>query len=169
MLESIKDKVFVGRASGLVHNSVFEGDRVGMTGDVAERMRPPGKFEAICRAYQEMRKPGMGVVIGGDCGFQIMPMGQSYRDIGHFVENFGYSPAEERTARLRSAARLWAIPASLGLSRGARGTFCLSADIPLPIRPFWSGRSVLAMIMKGGRIHRDPRDRLAAYRRGAAE
>ena len=31
MLEGAKDRVFLGPAFGLVHNSVFEGDIVGMT------------------------------------------------------------------------------------------------------------------------------------------
>src|ERR1700691_5354738 len=36
MLEAAKDRVIVGPAFGLVHNSVFEGDVVGMTRDVVE-------------------------------------------------------------------------------------------------------------------------------------
>ena len=89
MLESVKDKVFVGPAFGLVHNAVFEGDRVGMTRDAVEKMGLPRKLEACCRTYEQMRKRGMKVVVGGDYGFAITPMGQNARDIGHFVKFFG--------------------------------------------------------------------------------
>ena len=37
------DRVIVGPAFGLVHNSVFEGDVVGLTRAVAERMGLPRK------------------------------------------------------------------------------------------------------------------------------
>ncbi|MGA8447141.1 MAG: amidohydrolase family protein, partial [Roseiarcus sp.] len=90
MLEAAKDWVIVGPAFGLVHNAVFEGDAVGMTRDVVESMHLPRKLEATCRTYEQMRKRGIKVVIGGDYGFKITPMGQNARDIGHFVKFFGY-------------------------------------------------------------------------------
>ena len=94
MLEAAKDRVFIGPAAGLVHNSVFEGDVVGLTREIAEKMGLPRKLEHTKATYHEMRKRGMRVVIGGDYGFSITPMGQNARDIGHFVKFFGYSPAE---------------------------------------------------------------------------
>ena len=45
MLEAAKDRVIVGPAFGLVHNSVFEGDVVGLTKAVVERMGLPRKLE----------------------------------------------------------------------------------------------------------------------------
>ncbi len=52
MLEAVKDKVIVGPAFGLVHNSVFEGDVVGLTKEVAERMGLPRKLEFTVATYQ---------------------------------------------------------------------------------------------------------------------
>src|SRR5580693_3558956 len=43
MLEAAKDRVIIGPAFGLVHNSVFEGDVVGLTKAVVERMGLPRK------------------------------------------------------------------------------------------------------------------------------
>ena len=94
MLEAAKDRVIIGPAFGLVHNSVFEGDVVGLTKEVVERMGLPRKLEHTIATYQQMRKRGMRVVVGGDYGFTVTPMGQNARDIGHFVKFFGYSPAE---------------------------------------------------------------------------
>ena len=45
MLEAVKDRVIIGPAFGLVHNCVFEGDVVGMTKEVVERMGLPRKLE----------------------------------------------------------------------------------------------------------------------------
>jgi len=54
----------------------------------------PRKLEFTIATYQEMRKRGMRVVVGGDYGFTVTPMGQNARDIGHFVKFFRLHPAE---------------------------------------------------------------------------
>ncbi len=94
MLESVKDRVFVGPAFGLVHNCVHEGAAAGMTPDVVESMGLYRKFEHTVATLSEIRKRGLRVVVGGDYGFSITPMGTNARDIAHFVKYFGYSPAE---------------------------------------------------------------------------
>ena len=45
----------------------------------------------------------MRVVVGGDYGFTVTPMGQNARDIGHFVKFFGYTPG--RGAQMRDRRR----------------------------------------------------------------
>jgi imidazolonepropionase-like amidohydrolase len=170
MLESVKDKIFVGPAFGLVHNSVFEGDRVGMTREVVEAMHLPRKFEATCRTYHEMRKRGMRVVIGGDYGFQITPMGQNARDIGHFVKFFGYSPAEALRCATSVGGALMGHAGELGVVKpGALADLLLVEGNPLADPSVLVGPGRLAMIMKDGKMHRDPRDRLPAHERRAAE
>ena len=170
MLESVKDKIFVGPAFGLVHNSVFEGDRVGMTRDVVEAMHLPRKFEATCRTYHEMRKRGMRVVIGGDYGFQITPMGQNARDIGHFVKFFGYSPVEALRCATSIGGALMGHAGELGVVKpGALADLLLVEGNPLADPSVLVGPERLAMVMKDGKMHRDPRDHLAAPRRRAAE
>ncbi len=170
MLESVKDRVFVGPAFGLVHNSVFEGDRVGLTRDVAEKMGLPRKLEATCRTYQEMRKRGMRVVIGGDYGFQITPMGQNARDIAHFVKYFGYSPAGALRCATSVGGALMGYDGELGIVKsGALADLLLVDGNPLIDPSVLVGPDRLAMIMKGGRLHRDPRDRPRERRRQAAE
>ena len=95
MLEGVKDRIFVGPAFGLVHNSVYEGERVGMTREVVERMGLYRKFDHTCATYHEIRKRGIRVVVGGDYGFSITPMGQNARDIAHFrVEHALYQSVD---------------------------------------------------------------------------
>ncbi len=115
MLEAVKHQVIVGPAFGLVHNSVYEGDVVGLTREIAEQMGLPRKLEHTVATYHEMRKRGMRVVVGGDYGFTVTPMGQNARDIGHFVKFFGYSPAEALKCATAVGGDLMGMKGELGV------------------------------------------------------
>jgi imidazolonepropionase-like amidohydrolase len=168
MLEAAKESVFVGPAFGLVHNSVFEGDVVGLTRDVVQRMGLPRKLEHTIATYHQMRKRGMRVVIGGDYGFTVTPMGQNARDIGHFVKFFGYSPAEALKCATAVGGELMGHKGELGVVReGALADLLLVTENPLEDQSVLVGPDYFAMIMKDGRMHRDPRARLGL--REAAE
>lgn len=158
MLEAVKDRVVIGPAFGLVHNSVFEGDVVGLTKAVAERMGLPRKLEFTIATYHEMRKRGMRVVIGGDYGFTITPMGQNARDIGHFVKFFGYSPAEALKCATAVGGDLMGLKGELGVLReGALADMLLVDGNPLEDQSVLVGPDRFAMIMKDGAMHKDPR------------
>jgi imidazolonepropionase-like amidohydrolase len=105
MLESVKD-VFVGPAFGLVHNCTREGEPAGITEEVTEELNLFRKFDATCATYQEIRKRGIRVVVGGDYGFAVTPMDQNARDIEHFVGHFGYSPVEALRCATVTGAQL---------------------------------------------------------------
>jgi len=170
MLEAAKDRIIVGPAFGLVHNAVYEGDAVGMTRDVVESMHLPRKLEATCRTYEQMRKRGIKVVIGGDYGFKITPMGQNARDIGHFVKFFGYTPAEALRCATSVGGELMGHKGELGVVKpGALADLLLVDGNPLIDQSVLVGPDKLAMIMKDGKLHRDPRARRAARERIAAE
>lgn len=165
MLEAVKDRVIVGPAFGLVHNSVFEGDVVGLTREVAERMHLPRKLEHTVATYHEMRKRGMRVVIGGDYGFTITPMGQNARDIGHFVKFFGYSPAEALRCATAVGGDLMGHKGELGIIReGALADMLLVDGNPMADQSVLVGPGRFSMIMKDGGMHRDPRSYRAAQR-----
>ncbi len=170
MLEAAKDRVIVGPAFGLVHNSVFEGDVVGLTKEVVERMGLPRKLEHTIATYHEMRKRGMRVVVGGDYGFTVTPMGQNARDIGHFVKFFGYSPAEALRCATAVGGDLMGHKGELGvITEGALADILLVDGDPLQDQSILVGPDHFTMIMKDGGMHRDPRERLGARRPQAAE
>jgi imidazolonepropionase-like amidohydrolase len=170
MLEAAKDRVIVGPAFGLVHNCVFEGDVVGLTKEVVERMGLPRKLEHTIRTYEQMRKRGMRVVIGGDYGFTITPMGQNARDIGHFVKFFGYTPAEALRCATAVGGDLMGHKGELGVVKeGALADLLLVDGDPLQDQSILVGPHHFAMIMKDGRMHRDPRARMFESARIAAE
>lgn len=168
MLEAVKDKVIVGPAFGLVHNSVFEGDVVGMTKEVVERMGLPRKLEHTVATYKEMRRRGMRVVVGGDYGFTVTPMGQNARDIGHFVKFFGYPPHEALKCATEVGGDLMGYKGELGIIRaGALADLLLVDGNPLLDQSLLVGPDHFAMIMKDGAMFRDPRSRV--QQRAAAE
>ena len=168
MLEAVKDRVIVGPAFGLVHNSVFEGDVVGLTKEVVERMGLPRKLEHTIATYHEMRKRGMRVVIGGDYGFTVTPMGQNARDIGHFVKFFGYSPAEALKCATAIGGELMGQKGELGVVReGALADLLLVDANPLEDPSVLVGPRHFAMIMKDGAMYRDPRTGVTTLREAA--
>jgi imidazolonepropionase-like amidohydrolase len=170
MIEAVKDRVIVGPAFGLVHNSVFEGDAVGLTRDVVERMGLPRKLEHTIATYHEMRKRGMKVVVGGDYGFTVTPMGQNARDIGHFVKFFGYSPAEALRCATKVGGELMGHKGELGVVKeGALADLLLVDGDPLADQSLLVGPDHFAMIMKDGKMHRDPRNYAVEQARVAAE
>ena len=112
-------------------------------------------LELSCRTYHELRKRGVRVVIGGDYGFAWTPQGTNARDLEHFVNLFGYSPAEA----LRCATEIGG--AMMGLDTGVVREGYL-ADLLLvdgdPTRDvrILQDRDRIAMIMKDGVFHKHP-------------
>jgi len=158
MLESVKDTSFVGPAFGLVHNAAREGDKYGMPRDVVEAMELPRKFDATCAVYHEIRKRGIRVVVGGDYGFTITPMGQNARDIEHFVRYFGYSPNEALRCATVIGAQLMGFDGEAGeVKEGYLADLLLVDGNPLQDVSVLQHRENLAMIMKDGAIYKDPR------------
>ena len=158
LLESVKDRVFVGPAFGLVHNCTREGGVVGITPEVCEALHLYRKFDATCATYHEIRKRGIRVVIGGDYGFSVTPMGQNARDIEHFVTYFGYAPAEALRCATVVGADLMGMGDELGrVKEGFIADLLLVRGNPLEDVSLLQRQENLAMIMQAGRLYKDPR------------
>ena len=155
LLEENKDRIFVGPAFGLVHNSVYEGERVGMTREVVERMGLYRKFDHTCATYHEIRKRGIRVVVGGDYGFSITPMGQNARDIAHFVKFFGYSPSEALQCATRIGGELMGLDIGL-VKEGYLADLLLVRGDVLADVSLVQKRENFALIMKDGVIYKGP-------------
>lgn len=158
MLEANKDRLFVGPAFGLVHNCTREGEIAGITEDVAQSLDLFRKFDACCATYHEIRKRGVRVVVGGDYGFAVTPMGQNARDIEHFVRYFGYSPIEALKCATVIGAQLMGMGDELGkVKEGYVADLLLVNGDPTRDVSLVQKQANLAMIMKNGEIYKDPR------------
>src|SRR3984893_13482921 len=119
------------------------------------------KLEFTVATYHQMRKRGMRVVVGGDYGFTVTPMGQNARDIGHFVKFFGYSPAEALKCATAIGREPMGHKGELGMVReGALADLLLVDGNPLEDQSVLVGPDHFAMIMKDGALYRDPRTRV---------
>jgi imidazolonepropionase-like amidohydrolase len=155
LLESVKDKVFVGPAVGLLHNTLYEAEAFGMTREVCESMGFYRKMEATKATYREMRKRGIRVVPGGDYGFAWTPQGTNARDLEHFVRLFGYSATEALLSATKVGGELMAMGDELGQIRdGYLADLLLVRGNPVQDVSILQHRHNLAMIMKDGVPHK---------------
>ncbi|MEM1130382.1 MAG: amidohydrolase family protein [Pseudomonadota bacterium] len=158
MLEEAKDRIWVGPAFGLVHNSTKEGEPAGITKEVAESLHLFRKFDATCATYHEIRRRGIRVVVGGDYGFAVTPMGQNARDIEHFVRYFGYDPVDALKCATTIGQSLMGRAEDLGqVKEGFLADLLLvKGDVTQDVS-LVQHQDNLAMIMKDGVMFKDPR------------
>ena len=155
MLESVKDRIFVGPAVGLLHNTLYEAEAYGMTREVCERMGFYRKMEATKATYREMRRRGIRVVPGGDYGFAWTPQGTNARDLEHFVKLFGYTPTEALLSATRVGGELMAMGDELGqVKEGYLADLLLVRGNPVQDVALLQHQHNLAMIMKDGALHK---------------
>lgn len=170
LLEAAKDRIFVGPAIGLIWNTVHEAEEFGMTPEVVERLGMQRVLDMSCRTYHELRKRGVRVVIGGDYGFAWTPQGTNARDLEHFVNLFGYSPAEALVCATSVGGRMMDVGDELGQVReGYLADLLLVDGDPTRDVRIMQDRDRLAMIMKDGAIHKHPATAQRARAATAAE
>jgi imidazolonepropionase-like amidohydrolase len=155
MLESAKDKIFVGPAVGLLHNTLYEAEAYGITPEVCENLGFYRKMEATQATYREMRKRGIRVVPGGDYGFAWTPQGTNARDLEHFVKLFGYTPTEALLSATKIGGELMARGDELGqVKEGYLADLLLVRGNPVQDVSILQHQHNLAMIMKDGVAHK---------------
>jgi imidazolonepropionase-like amidohydrolase len=172
LLEREKHRVFVGPAIGLPVAVRESLSALNAEADPQVRALVDRGFEAATRTYEQMRKRGIRVVIGGDYGFDVTPQGANARDIEHFVKLLGYSPAEALVSATRVGAELMGIGDELGLVReGYLADLLLVDGDPLADVSILQRRERLVAILQNGNFHKLDRDALARrpVRRAAGE
>ncbi|MDE2403988.1 MAG: amidohydrolase family protein [Sphingomonadales bacterium] len=155
MLESMKDRVFVTPAFGLLYTMLHEAEPWGITREVACAMRIDELVAAGAETHSALRKRGIRHLIGGDYGIAFNPQGTNARDIKHFVDFFGYSPAEALVCATRNGGRAMNAAGKLGtLEPGMLADLLLVDGDPLADVSILTDAARLALIMKDGAIHK---------------
>jgi imidazolonepropionase-like amidohydrolase len=117
-----------------------------------------------------MRKRGIRVLPGGDYGFAWNPIGANARDFEHFVNLFGYTPAETLMAATKYGGEIMGMGEELGLVKeGYLADLIMVDGDPLKNVALFQDRDNLLMIMKDGAYHKAPLPRRAKQSRVAAE
>lgn len=154
LLEAARDRIFVGPAIGLIHNTLHEAEPWGITRAIARDLGMERCLENSQRTYEQLRKRGVRVVIGGDYGFAWTPQGTNARDIEHFVKLFGYTPSEALQCATRLGGELMGLPVGQ-VREGLLADLLLVDGDPLQDVRLLQDRSKLRLIMKGGALHKD--------------
>ena len=156
LLEENKERLFVGPAIGLIHNTLHEAESYGITHENACAWGLDKVMEASQRTYEQMRKRGIRVVIGGDYGFAWVPQGTNARDIEHFVKLFGYTPSEALQCATRIGGEIMGRGHELGLIKeNYLADLLLVQGDPLLDVSILQRQENLAVIMQDGRFHKN--------------
>ena len=156
LLEARKDDdLYVAPAVGIVWANLHEGEEFGIDAATAERMGQPQCLENMARIYPEMRRRGIPVLPGGDYGFPNNPIGRNARDLGLFVELFGYTPTEALSAATGLGGRIMGMGDELGLlAPGYLADILVVRGNPAEDVTLLEDRDNLLAIVQGGRFHK---------------
>lgn len=156
MMEAAKDRIFVVPTVGLFAQ-IMAGDASpqGFTPEVAGFMNVPDVMENSFRTHTELRKRGIRHLIGGDYGFCWSPHGTQGRDLGYFVDYYGYSPAQALVCATRNGGLAMGYGGELGtLEAGKLADLILVDGDPLADISVLSGPERVAFVMKDGQVQK---------------
>jgi imidazolonepropionase-like amidohydrolase len=156
MLESVKDRVFVGPAIGIIYGTLYEGEAFGFTREFAIHIGMQRVIDDSRKVYTDLRKRGVKAVIGGDYGFAQSPQGTNARDLKHFVDLLGYSPSEAMVCATRYGGEIMGMKDELGqVKEGFIADLLLVNGDPLQDLGMMVDENNLLVIMKDGELYKD--------------
>ncbi len=157
MFEERKDSVVVVPTVSLFHTLLFEAEQ-WMPSAVARMMGIDRLLEQSSETHGALRKRGIRHVIGGDYGFAWSHNGTNARDVGFFVQYFGYSHAEALLCATRNGGAMMMMGSDekLGqLKEGYLADMVLVDGDPLKDPAVIVDAKRLVMIMKDGVLHKN--------------
>jgi imidazolonepropionase-like amidohydrolase len=156
MLESVKDKIFVGPAIGIIYGTLYEGEPWGFTREMAIHIGMQRVIDDSCKVYTELRKRGVRTLIGGDYGFAQSPQGTNARDLKHFVDLLGYTPSEALQCGTRIGGQVMGMGHELGLVKeGFLADLLLVDGDPLKDLAIMVPEENFLVIMKDGALYKN--------------
>jgi len=154
MLEAVKDTIFVAPAPGLLYARCHEAQEFGIGSEKAALMGATSGLQLLQQVIPKMRKRGIRVLPGGDYGFPYNPVGRNARDLGIFVDLFGFSPIETLVAATRLGGELMDMPLGQIRPNYLADLLVVSGD-PTTDVTILENKNNLAAIVKGGIFYKD--------------
>ncbi|AEU36574.1 metal-dependent hydrolase family protein [Granulicella mallensis] len=156
MLESAKDRIFVGPAIGIIYSTLYEGEKFGFYRDSEVGRQMQRVIDTTAEVYTELRKRGVRILIGGDYGFAQSPQGDNARDLKHFVDLLGFSPNEALQCGTRIGGQVMGLGKELGeVKEGYIADLLLLDGDPLKDIDLVVHTKNLHVIMKEGELYKD--------------
>lgn len=156
LLESVKDRIFVGPAIGIIYSTLYEGEPFGFYRDSEVGRKMQRTIDNTAAVYTELRKRGVRILIGGDYGFAQSPQGQNARDLKHFVNLLGFTPSEALQCGTRIGGQVMGLANELGqIKEGYIADLLLVDGDPLEDLDLVVHEKNLHVIMKEGLLYKD--------------
>jgi imidazolonepropionase-like amidohydrolase len=156
MLESVKDRIFVGPAIGIIYSTLYEGEPFGFYRDSEVGRKMQRTIDNTAAVYTELRKRGVRILIGGDYGFAQSPQGDNARDLKHFVDLLGFSPSEALQCGTRIGGQVMGLGNELGqIKEGYIADLLLVDGDPLEDLDLVVREKNLHVIVKEGSLYKD--------------
>lgn len=156
MLESAKDRIFVGPAIGIIYGTLYEGEQFGFRRDSEIGRQMQRVIDTTAAVYKELRRRGVRILIGGDYGFAQTPQGDNARDLKHFVDLLGFSPSEALQCGTRIGGQVMGLGKELGeVKEGYLADLLLVDGDPLEDLDLVVHEKNLHVIMKEGSLYKD--------------
>ena len=171
-LAKAADRFFVCPALGVEYTTAYESEDWGIEDAYVEAAGFAGEFEIGCATTRKLFDAGIRVMPFGDYGVAWNPLGTDARDLEHFVNHIGFSPAETLMMATQWGGQCFAgagNTAELGeIKKGHLADLVMVDGDPLADISLLQDRDNFLMIMKDGAYHKPPRPRRAAIGRVAA-
>jgi imidazolonepropionase-like amidohydrolase len=154
MMEAHREEIFVAPAIGVIVATLETTPRPNF--DMTAMKKSAEEVLGMSRQLiPELRRRQIRVLPGGDYGFPFNPIGRNARDLAHFVNLFGYTPAEALSAATLYGGQMMSKVGPLGLIReGYLADLLLIDGDPLADVGILQDKNRICMVMQGGRIHK---------------
>jgi imidazolonepropionase-like amidohydrolase len=162
MLVAARDDIYVAPAIGIVYVMAHEGEKWGFTPEAIEAGDFMYMLENCAKAFSILKDEGVKVLPGGDYGFAWNPIGANARDLEHFVNIIGFTPAQALMAATKWGGELMGIP-ELGLiADGYLADLLVIDGDPVQDIRLLQDRNNIKVIMKDGEYHKRELETVAA-------
>ena len=164
MLEAQKDRIFMGPAIGIIVATLEATPPPHIDMNMMKEAAKP-VITNTKTLIPELKKRGVRVLPGGDYGFPFNPNGTNARDLQHFVDLYGYTPAEALSAATMLGGQIMGMGDELGLIRpGYLADLLLVDGDPTDNVSILQSKDNLRAIMQAGTFYKAPApaDTLAA-------
>ncbi|WP_372809646.1 amidohydrolase family protein [Litorivivens sp.] len=157
LFEEHKERVYVAPTVSLFHTLLYEAEPY-MSANIAKAMGIDRLLEASAITHNALRQRGIKHVIGGDYGFAWSPNGTNARDVGFFVQYFGYTAEEALICATANGGAMMTMGSEekLGLLKeGYLADMVLVNGDPLSDPAVLVPADNLKLIIKGGAVHKN--------------
>ncbi|NML05879.1 amidohydrolase family protein [Sphingomonas sp. G-3-2-10] len=156
MLAAHKDRIFMAPAVGVLVGTMEATPPPHIDMSSMKAFAAPA-IEMSQALVPELKRRGVRVLPGGDYGFPFNPNGANARDLQHFVDLYGYTPAEALSAATMLGGQIMGMGGELGLVRPGYIADLLIVDgDPTANVAILQDKANLRGIMQAGSFYKTP-------------